>query len=284
MQPGIFYGLIRLLSASARGSSRVSQQILQSHVLGTVASLFESSSFLCGGVASMSLAPCTAAQLLILIEIIDKVLPSVSCADVASLEGFEQFRKERNQEQEYHLLCPDPTPEGMKLKDFLYSNSSDLNTVAMRLLSVLLSLQSSSVSFEVKEKANKVIEKVIFYSSTDCLESIKEMPFSDYLSGLLRARDSLLVVQGLKLAALLLHKLPLIFQQTFLREGPAYEINALIHRQNDKTKSKSQTRSKELIPAVASELISEYFSNPEGQLMGTHSFSKLSPKICSKFV
>jgi hypothetical protein len=139
----------------------------------------------------------------------------------------------------------------------------------MRLLSVLLNLQSSSVTFEVKDKANKVIEKVIFYSSTDCLETIKEIPFSDYLSGLLRSRESLLVVQGLKLAALLLHKLPLIFQQTFLREGPAYEINALIHRQNDKTKSKSRKKSKELVPAVAAELISKYFSNPEGHLMGT---------------
>lgn len=268
IQPGIFYGLVRLLSASAHGSSKVSQQILQSQILVTVASLFESSSYLCGGVSSMPFSANTAAQLLILIEIIDKVLPTVSCGDVASLDGFEQLKKERNQE-EYHILCPDPTPEGMKVKDFLYSNQDYLNAVAMRLLIVLLNLQSSSVSFEVKGKANKVIEKVIFYSSTDCLESMREIPFSDYLSGLLRARDSLLVVQGLKLAALLLHKLPLIFQHIFLREGPAYEINALVHRQRDDTKNKTRKQWKGLIPAVASELVSEYFSNEKGELMGT---------------
>jgi len=269
IQSGIFYGLIRLLSAAAHGSSRVSQQILQSQILVMVASLIESSSFLSGGVASMPFSPNTAAQLLILIEIIDMILPTVSCADVATLEGFEQLRKERNEEEEYHIICPDPTPEGTKVRDFLYSNQNYLNTVARRLLSVLLILQSSSVSFEVKGKANSVIEKVIFYSSTDCLESIKDIQFSDYLSGLLRARDSLLVVQGLKLAALVLHKLPLIFQHVFLREGPAYEINALVHRQNDNINNATRKKSKEFISTVASELMSEYFSNPEGHLLGT---------------
>ena len=70
--------------------------------------------------------------------------------------------------------------------------------------------------------------QLIYHSSPEMLtESLREVPFSSFLVGLLSSSSAETAAPGMVLAELLMHKLPTIYRSLFVKEGTCHALSQL---------------------------------------------------------
>lgn len=81
---------------------------------------------------------------------------------------------------------------------------------------------------QVREKVLSIIVKIVQYSPPDLLLTLlKRIPISSFIASLLGSRDSGVLATGVRLAELLMLKLPETFVTMFLKEGVFHSLEQL---------------------------------------------------------
>jgi hypothetical protein len=117
----------------------------------------------------------------------------------------------------------DPRTETLKTHIELY------NSFVQSLFTILYEVYNCSAGPAVKHRCLQSLLRMIYYSSSDLLESIlKQHSISSHIASMLASPDYKIVISALQISEILMKKLPDIFSVYFYREGVVHQIEILI--------------------------------------------------------
>ncbi|CAA6673508.1 unnamed protein product [Spirodela intermedia] len=97
------------------------------------------------------------------------------------------------------------------------------------LLPVLIQIHGSSVNYPVRRKCLSVIGKLMYFSTTDMIQSLLGVTnISSFLAGVLAWKDPQVLIPTLQIVEILMEKLPETFSKMFVREGVVHAVDKLI--------------------------------------------------------
>eukprot|EP00899_Mesostigma_viride_P024650 jgi/Mesvir1/536/Mv11394-RA.2 len=96
------------------------------------------------------------------------------------------------------------------------------------LLPVLVQVYGASVNPPVRKRCLSSLNKLLYFSTSDMLQPLKDTTIASFLAGLLSSKDTSTLSYGLSMAELLMSKLPAVFSKAFVKEGLLHAIDKLI--------------------------------------------------------
>ncbi|KAK9164539.1 hypothetical protein Syun_005441 [Stephania yunnanensis] len=116
----------------------------------------------------------------------------------------------------------------------------------MDLLPVLVQIYGSSVNGPVRHKCLSVIGKLMYFSTSDMIQSLNSVTnISSFLAGVLAWKDPQVLVPALQITGILMEKLPSVFSKMFVREGVVHAVDMLIISDSSNTVSRLSTTEKD---------------------------------------
>ncbi|GFQ00091.1 E3 ubiquitin-protein ligase upl3 [Phtheirospermum japonicum] len=196
-----YTGLIRLLSTCASGSPLGSKSLLLLGISGTLKEILQGSAL----VSSMSVSPALSRppeQVFEIVNLANELLPPLS-------QGIISI----------------PASSSKLLSD----QPELLRQFGMDLLPILVQIYGSSVNGPVRHKCLSVIGKLMYFSSSEMIQSLINVTnISSFLAGVLAWKDPQVLVPALQIAEILMEKLPDTFSKMFVREGVVHAVDTLI--------------------------------------------------------
>jgi E3 ubiquitin-protein ligase TRIP12 len=114
-------------------------------------------------------------------------------------------------------------------QEILKDNSDLYNSFIQSLFTILYEVYNTSAGPAVKHRCLQSLLRMIYYSSSDLLETIlKQQSISSHISSMLASSDYKIVISALQISEILMKKLPEIFSVYFYREGVVHQIEILI--------------------------------------------------------
>eukprot|EP01103_Thecamoeba_quadrilineata_P015346 TRINITY_DN481_c1_g1_i1.p1 TRINITY_DN481_c1_g1~~TRINITY_DN481_c1_g1_i1.p1 ORF type:complete len:1638 (-),score=371.48 TRINITY_DN481_c1_g1_i1:6-4919(-) len=230
--------VLRLLTAIAHGSSSLTLSLLQEGIAPILKSLI----LLSESSQSMSRSPEFHSEILSLINELLPPLPKEVCPPLALKSKFQSritpssLRKKKPEEEEVKQPDAECRLEMIKKYPHLVAN---LNEV---LFENLIKIFNSTAFSPIQHKCLSSITKLIYFSTPEALyDLLKSLAMSSFIATLLSSRDLIVVATAIKIAEILMQKLPNIFEYYFRREGVIYEIERLVTSVNKHKDSTTPT-------------------------------------------
>ncbi|CAF1553813.1 unnamed protein product [Adineta ricciae] len=111
----------------------------------------------------------------------------------------------------------------------LKENPELYNTFVQSLFTILYEVYNTSAGPAVKHRCLQSLLRMIYYSSSDLLETIlRQQSISSHIASMLASSDYKIVISALQISEILMKKLPEIFSVYFYREGVVHQIEILI--------------------------------------------------------
>ncbi|KAI3780949.1 hypothetical protein L2E82_10943 [Cichorium intybus] len=227
LSPSTYTGLIRLLSACASGSPLGSKTLLLLGISGILKDILSGS----GHATSMYVSPALSRppeQIFEIVNLTNELLPPLPQGTISLPSSSNLFvkgpliRKSPGKQEE----TSGGVPEKEKL---LTDHPGLLLQFGMDLLPVLIQIYGSSVNAPVRHKCLSVIGKLMYFSTSDMIQSLLGVTnISSFLAGVLAWKDPQVLLPSLQIAEILMEKLPETFSKLFVREGVLHAIDTLI--------------------------------------------------------
>jgi len=114
-------------------------------------------------------------------------------------------------------------------QEILKDNIDLYNSFVQSLFTTLYEVYNTSAGPAVKHRCLQSLLRMIYYSSSDLLETIlKQQSISSHIASMLASSDYKIVISALQISEILMKKLPDIFSVYFYREGVVHQIEILI--------------------------------------------------------
>ncbi|KAK9129435.1 hypothetical protein Sjap_009922 [Stephania japonica] len=247
-------GLIRLLSTCASCSPLGAKTLLLLGISGILKDILSGS----GLVASISVSPALTRppeQIFEIVNLADELLPPLpqgtislpSCSFLVrgSIGKKSQPVSSGKQEEANGTIS-----EVSAREKLLQDQPELLQRFGMDLLPVLVQIYGSSVNGPVRHKCLSVIGKLMYFSTSDMINSLNSVTnISSFLAGVLAWKDPQVLVPALQIAGILMEKLPSIFSKMFVREGVVHAVDMLIIPDSSNTVSRLSMTEKDSEPA-----------------------------------
>ncbi|CAF0758204.1 unnamed protein product [Rotaria sordida] len=113
--------------------------------------------------------------------------------------------------------------------ELLKDNIELYNSFVQSLFPILYEVYNTSAGPAVKHRCLQTLLRMIYYSSSDLLETIlKQQSIASNIASMLASCDYRIVIGALQISEILMKKLPDIFSVFFYREGVVHQIEILI--------------------------------------------------------
>ncbi|GER55234.1 E3 ubiquitin-protein ligase UPL3 [Striga asiatica] len=229
-----YTGLIRLLSTCASGSPLGAKSLLLLGISGTLKEILQGP----GLVSSMSVSPALSRppeQVFEIVNLANELLPPLPQGIISLPVSSSLFMKGPlfKRSNAGTSSKPDDSNGNMQevltRKELLNDQPELLQQFGMDLLPVLVQIYGSSVNGPVRHKCLSVIGKLMYFSSSEMIQSLINVTnISSFLAGVLAWKDPQVLVPALQIAEILMEKLPDTFSKMFVREGVVHAVDALI--------------------------------------------------------
>jgi E3 ubiquitin-protein ligase TRIP12 len=114
-------------------------------------------------------------------------------------------------------------------QEILKDNIELYHSFIQSLFTILYEVYNTSAGPAVKHRCLQSLLRMIYYSSSDLLETIlKQQSISSHIASMLASSDYKIVISALQISEILMKKLPEVFSVYFYREGVVHQIEILI--------------------------------------------------------
>ncbi|KAG4985083.1 hypothetical protein AAZX31_12G031300 [Glycine max] len=229
-----YTGLIRLLSTCASGSPLGAKTLLLLGISGILKDILSGS-----GVSSKaSVSPALSRppeQIFEIVNLTNELLPPLPHGTISLPIISNMFLKgpivkkspagSSGKQEDTNGNVPEISAREKLLND----QPELLKQFAMDLLPVLIQIYGSSVNGPVRHKCLSVIGKLMYFSTAEMIQSLLSVTnISSFLAGVLAWKDPHVLLPALKIAEILMEKLPGTFSKMFIREGVVHAVDQLI--------------------------------------------------------
>ncbi|KAK6916719.1 HECT domain [Dillenia turbinata] len=230
-----YTGLIRLLSTCASGSPLSAKTLLLLGISGILKDILSGS----GLSTSVSVAPALTRpqeQIFEIVNLANELLPPLP-------QGVISLPLSSNLFVKGSLIKKSPAAGSSGKQEDSNGNLTEISArekllndqpkllqqFGMDLLPVLVQIYGSSVNGPVRYKCLSVIGKLMYFSTSDMIQSLLSVTnISSFLAGVLAWKDPLVLVPALQISEILMEKLPATFSKIFVREGVVHAVDTLI--------------------------------------------------------
>ncbi|KAK6120885.1 hypothetical protein DH2020_045371 [Rehmannia glutinosa] len=229
-----YTGLIRLLSTCASGSPLGAKSLLLLGISGILKDILQGS----GLVSSMSVSPALnrpSDQIFEIVNLANELLPplpqgTISLPASSSLFMKGSLPKKGNAGSSGKQEDSNGNTQEVLTREKLLNDQPELlQQFGTDLLPVLVQIYGSSVNGPVRHKCLSVIGKLMYFSSSEMIQSLINVTnISSFLAGVLAWKDPQVLVPALQIAEILMEKLPGTFSKMFVREGVVHAVHTLI--------------------------------------------------------
>ncbi|KAI3447941.1 hypothetical protein Pfo_004606 [Paulownia fortunei] len=229
-----YTGLIRLLSTCANGSPLGAKSLLLLGISGILKDILSGS----GLVSSMSVSPALSRppeQIFEIVNLANELLPplpqgTISLPASSSLFIRGSLPKKGTAGSSGRQEDSTGNIQEVSTREKLLNDQPELlQQFGMDLLPVLVQIYGSSVNGPVRHKCLSVIGKLMYFSSSEMIQSLINVTnISSFLAGVLAWKDPQVLVPALQIAEILMEKLPGTFSKMFVREGVVHAVDTLI--------------------------------------------------------
>ncbi|TKY67661.1 E3 ubiquitin-protein ligase UPL3 [Spatholobus suberectus] len=229
-----YTGLIRLLSTCASGSPLGAKTLLLLGISGILKDILSGS----GVSSNASVSPALSRppeQIFEIVNLANELLPPLPQGTISLPIISNMFFKgpavkkspagSSGKQEDTNGNVPEISAREKLLND----RPELLKQFAMDLLPVLIQIYGSSVNGPVRHKCLSVIGKLMYFSTAEMIQSLLSVTnISSFLAGVLAWKDPHVLVPALKIAEILMEKLPGTFSKMFIREGVVHAVDQLI--------------------------------------------------------
>ncbi|RDX83695.1 E3 ubiquitin-protein ligase UPL3, partial [Mucuna pruriens] len=229
-----YTGLIRLLSTCASGSPLGAKTLLLLGISGILKDILSGP----GVSSNASVSPALSRppeQIFEIVNLANELLPPLPQGTISLPIIFNIFMKGPIVKKSPVGSSGKPedmngnVPEISAREKLLNDQPELLQQFAMDLLPVLIQIYGSSVNGPVRHKCLSVIGKLMYFSTAEMIQSLLSVTnISSFLAGVLAWKDPHVLVPALKIAEILMEKLPGTFSKMFIREGVVHAVDQLI--------------------------------------------------------
>ncbi|XP_020214843.1 E3 ubiquitin-protein ligase UPL3 [Cajanus cajan] len=229
-----YTGLIRLLSTCASGSPLGAKTLLLLGISGILKDILSGS----GVSSNASVSPALSRppeQIYEIVNLANELLPPLPHGTISLPIISNMFlkgpivRKSPAGSSGKQEDTNGNVPEISAREKLLNDQPELLKQFAMDLLPVLIQIYGSSVNGPVRHKCLSVIGKLMYFSTAEMIQSLLSVTnVSSFLAGVLAWKDPHVLVPALKIAEILMEKLPGTFSKMFIREGVVHAVDQLI--------------------------------------------------------
>ncbi|CAJ1933723.1 unnamed protein product, partial [Sphenostylis stenocarpa] len=229
-----YTGLIRLLSTCASGSPLGAKTLLLLGISGILKDILSGS----GVSSNSSVSPALSRppeQIFEIVNLANELLPPLPQGTISLPIISNMFlkgpivRKSPAGTSGKQEDTSGNAPEISAREKLLNDQPELLQQFAMDLLPVLIQIYGSSVNGPVRHKCLSVVGKLMYFSTAEMIQSLLSVTnISSFLAGVLAWKDPHVLVPALKIAEILMEKLPVTFSKMFIREGVVHAVDQLI--------------------------------------------------------
>ncbi|KAK4761209.1 hypothetical protein SAY87_006102 [Trapa incisa] len=229
-----YTGLIRILATCASGSPLGAKTLLLLGISGTLQDILSGSGVFANGSVPPALSR-PPEQIFEIVNLANELLPPLPQGSVslpASSNLFVKgpvFKKSLASTSGKVEEINSNVNEVSARQKLLNEQPELLKQFGMDLLPVMIQIYGSSVNAPVRHKCLSVIAKLMYFSSSEIIQSLLSVTnISSFLAGILAWKDPHVLVPALQIADILMEKLPETFSKMFVREGVIHAIDQLI--------------------------------------------------------
>ncbi|XP_027356506.1 E3 ubiquitin-protein ligase UPL3 [Abrus precatorius] len=229
-----YTGLIRLLSTCASGSPLGAKTLLLLGISGILKDILSGS----GVSSNASVSPALSRppeQIFEIVNLANELLPPLPQGTIPPPVISYLFFKgpvvkkspvgSSGKQEDTNGNVPEISAREKLLND----QPELLKQFAMDLLPVLIQIYGSSVNGPVRHRCLSVIGKLMYFSTAEMIQSLLSVTnISSFLAGVLAWKDPQVLIPALKIAEILMEKLPGTFSKMFIREGVVHAVDQLI--------------------------------------------------------
>ncbi|PPR97545.1 hypothetical protein GOBAR_AA23115 [Gossypium barbadense] len=229
-----YTGLIRLLSTCASGSPVGAKTLLMLGISGILKDILVGSD-----ISANSAVPPTlsrpAEQIFEIVNLANELLPPLPQGTISLPASSNIFfkgsivKEAPTSSSEKEDNTDGNASEVSAREKLLHKQPDILQQFGMNLLPVLIQIYGSSVNTPIRHKCLSVIGKLMYFSSAEMIQNLLSVTnLSSFLAGILASKDPHVLVPSLKIAEILLEKLPATFSKMFVREGVVHAVDQLV--------------------------------------------------------
>ncbi|MBA0605993.1 hypothetical protein Godav_018519 [Gossypium davidsonii] len=229
-----YTGLIRLLSTCASGSPVGAKTLLMLGISGILKDILVGSD-----ISANSAVPPTlsrpAEQIFEIVNLANELLPPLPQGTISLPASSNIFfkgsivKESPTSSSEKEDNTDGNASEVSARENLLHEQPDVLQQFGMDLLPVLIQIYGSSVNTSIRHKCLSVIGKLMYFSSAEMIQNLLSVTnLSSFLAGILASKDPHVLVPSLKVAEILLEKLPATFSKMFVREGVVHAVDQLV--------------------------------------------------------
>ncbi|TYH85881.1 hypothetical protein ES332_D01G003200v1 [Gossypium tomentosum] len=229
-----YTGLIRLLSTCASGSPVGAKTLLMLGISGILKDILVGSD-----ISANSAVPPTlsrpAEQIFEIVNLANELLPPLPQGAISLPASSNIFfkgsivKESPTSSSEKEDITDGNASEVSAREKLLHEQPDVLQQFGMDLLPVLIQIYGSSVNTSIRHKCLSVIGKLMYFSSAEMIQNLLSVTnLSSFLAGILASKDPHVLVPSLKVAEILLEKLPATFSKMFVREGVVHAVDQLV--------------------------------------------------------
>ncbi|KAK5843890.1 E3 ubiquitin-protein ligase UPL3-like [Gossypium arboreum] len=229
-----YTGLIRLLSTCASGSPVGAKTLLMLGISGILKDILVGSD-----ISANSAVPPTlsrpAEQIFEIVNLAKELLPPLPQGTISLPASSNIFfkgsivKEAPTSSSEKEDNTDGNASEVSAREKLLHKQPDILQQFGMDLLPVLIQIYGSSVNTPIRHKCLSVIGKLMYFSSAEMIQNLLSVTnLSSFLAGILASKDPHVLVPSLKIAEILLEKLPATFSKMFVREGVVHAVDQLV--------------------------------------------------------
>ncbi|KAK8367895.1 hypothetical protein V6Z11_A01G003200 [Gossypium hirsutum] len=229
-----YTGLIRLLSTCASGSPVGAKTLLMLGISGILKDILVGSD-----ISANSAVPPTlsrpAEQIFEIVNLANELLPPLPQGTISLPASSNIFfkgsivKEAPTSSSEKEDNTDGNASEVSAREKLLHKQPDILQQFGMDLLPVLIQIYGSSVNTPIRHKCLSVIGKLMYFSSAEMIQNLLSVTnLSSFLAGILASKDPHVLVPSLKIAEILLEKLPATFSKMFVREGVVHAVDQLV--------------------------------------------------------
>ncbi|KAK7264195.1 hypothetical protein RJT34_31800 [Clitoria ternatea] len=229
-----YTGLIRLLSTCASGSPLGAKTLLLLGISGILKDILAGS----GVSSNASVSPALSRppeQIFEIVNLANELLPPLPHGTISLPIILNLFMKgpvvkkspagSSGKQEDTNGNVPEISAREKLLND----QPELLKQFSLDLLPVLIQIYGSSVNGPVRHKCLSVIGKLMYFSTAEMIQSLLSVTnISSFLAGVLAWKDPHVLLPALKIAEILMEKLPGTFSKMFIREGVVHAVDQLI--------------------------------------------------------
>ncbi|XP_047332949.1 E3 ubiquitin-protein ligase UPL3-like [Impatiens glandulifera] len=224
-----YTGLIRLISTCASGSPLGAKSLLLLGISGILKDILSGS----GMVANMSVSPALSRppeQIFEIVNLANELLPPLPQGTVSIPSSTNLLIKGSLSRKSSKQEDTNGSAVEISAREKLLNDQPELlQQFGVDLLPVMVQIYGSSVNSPVRHKCLSVIGKLMYFSSSDMIQTLMSVTnISSFLAGVLAWKDPQVLIPALQIADILMGKLPGTFTKMFVREGVIHAIDVLI--------------------------------------------------------